>query len=186
MSGDLIGYARVSTGDQHLDMQIDALTEAGCVRVFTDTISGASSSRPGLDDLLDYIRGGDTLVVWKIDRLGRSVSHLVRVITELKDRQINFKSLTEPFDTTTAGGEFLFTVFSALAQMERSLAQERTKAGLAAARARGKRLGRPPSISQAELDLARQLRSHGASLADLGYKFGVSKTTMHRYLSEPE
>lgn len=183
--GNLIGYARVSTTGQSLDLQTDALEKAGCTKIFTDKVSGGKASRPGLDECLNYLRDGDTLVAWKIDRVGRSLAHLASVMTSLNERGISFKSLTEPLDTTTAGGEFIFHVFAAMAQMERSLNRERTLAGLEAAKQRGKKLGRPEALSQVELDLARRLRDEGASLSMLAKKFNVSKTTMHRRLSQP-
>lgn len=183
--GNLIGYARVSTTGQSLDLQTDALEKAGCTKIFTDKVSGGKASRPGLDECLNYLRDGDTLVAWKIDRVGRSLAHLASIMTSLNERGISFKSLTEPLDTTTAGGEFIFHVFAAMAQMERSLNRERTLAGLEAAKQRGKKLGRPEALSQVELDLARRLRDEGASLSMLAKKFNVSKTTMHRRLSQP-
>ena len=183
--GNLIGYARVSTTGQSLDLQTDALEKAGCTKIFTDKVSGGKVSRPGLDECLNYLRDGDTLVAWKIDRVGRSLAHLASVMTSMNDRGISIKSLTEPLDTTTAGGEFIFHVFAAMAQMERSLNRERTLAGLEAAKQRGKKLGRPEALSQVELDLARRLRDEGASLSMLAKKFNVSKTTLHRRLSQP-
>ena len=139
----LLGYARVSTGDQHPDLQVDALEAAGCYRVFVDTASGALAARPALDQLLDQLRPGDTLVVWKLDRLGRSLRHLVDTIAGLADRGVGFRSLQEQVDTTTSGGKLVFHIFAALAEFERDLVRERTSAGLAAARARGRTGGRP-------------------------------------------
>src|SRR5918911_5738013 len=136
--GHLLGYARVSTGDQNLDLQRDALTAAGCYRVFADTASGALTVRPELDRLLDQLRPGETLVVWKLDRLGRSLRHLVDTVTGLAERGIGFRSLQEAIDTTTPGGKLVFHVFAALAEFERDLIRERTSAGLAAARAPGR------------------------------------------------
>src|SRR3954467_1460073 len=135
-----IGYARVSTGEQTLDLQLDALQVAGCGKVYQETASGAKADRPVLDEVLSYLRTGDTLVVWRLDRLGRSLKHLIEVVAALAERGIGFKSLTEQIDTTTPGGKLIFHVFGALAEFERDLIQERTQAGLAAARARG-RLG---------------------------------------------
>src|SRR5215217_832683 len=140
--GHLLGYARVSTTDQHLQLQVDALTAAGCYRVFTETASGARTDRPTLDQVLDQLRPGDTLMVWKLDRLGRSLRHLVDTIAALADRSVGFRSLQEAIDTTTPGGKLVFHIFDALAEFERDLIRERTTAGLAAARARGKRGGR--------------------------------------------
>src|SRR6266699_5490211 len=139
----LIGYARVSTLEQTLDLQKDALTKAECSKIFTDTISGAKTERKGLDEALSFLREGDTLVVWKLDRLGRSLNHLIEIITALESKKIGFKSLTESIDTTTPGGKLIFHIFGALAQFERDLIRERTNAGLAAARARGRRGGHP-------------------------------------------
>jgi DNA invertase Pin-like site-specific DNA recombinase len=139
----LIGYARVSTFEQTLDLQQDALTKAGCEQTFTDTISGSVAERPGLQNALLYLREGDTLVVWRLDRLGRSLKHLIDTITTLHERDIGFRSLTENIDTTTSSGKLIFHVFGALAEFERDLIRERTQAGLAAARARGRHGGRP-------------------------------------------
>src|SRR5437588_9160914 len=139
----LIGYARVSTQDQTLHLQKDELEKAGCSHIFTDTLSGAKTERPGLYKALHYLREGDSLVVWKLDRLGRSLKHLIETITTLNNRKIGFKSLTENIDTTTSGGKLIFHIFGALAEFERDIIRERTKAGLAAARARGRLGGRP-------------------------------------------
>src|SRR5256884_9466727 len=139
----LIGYARVSTQDQNLHLQKDALTKAGCEKIFTDTISGSTQERKGLDEALSFLRSGDTLVVWKLDRLGRTMKHLIDTVTQLKDKGIGFKSLTENIDTTTPGGKLIFHVFGSLAEFERDLIRERTQAGLLAARARGRNGGRP-------------------------------------------
>src|SRR5213596_2012703 len=143
----LIGYARVSTQDQTLALQQDALTKAGCERVFSDTASGALAERQGLEEALEFARPGDTLVVWRLDRLGRSLRHLIDVITRLQGRRVGFKSLTEAIDTTTSGGKLVFHVFAALAEFERDVIRERTQAGLAAARARGRRGGHPRAAS---------------------------------------
>src|ERR671916_533654 len=145
-----IGYARVSTGEQTLDLQLDALKTAGCGKVYTETASGAKAERPGLDEVLGYLRQGDTLVVWRLDRLGRSLQHLIEVVAALAERGIGFKSLTEQIDTTTPGGKLVFHVFGALAEFERDLIRERTHAGLAAARARGRTGGRPKVLADAK------------------------------------
>src|SRR5437868_5865681 len=139
----LIGYARVSTQDQTLNLQRDALEKIGCSKIFTDTISGSTTERKGLDQALAYVREGDTLVVWRLDRLGRTLKHLIETITDLSKRHIGFKSLTENIDTTTSGGKLIFHIFGALAEFERDLIRERTQAGLLAARARGRLGGRP-------------------------------------------
>jgi DNA invertase Pin-like site-specific DNA recombinase len=141
----LIGYARVSTTEQTLNLQQDALTKAGCNKIFTDTASGAKTERIGLDEALNYVRKGDTLVVWRLDRLGRSLPHLITTMTDLENRGIGFKSLTENVDTTTSGGKLIFHIFGALAEFERNLIRERTQAGLTAARARGKKGAGPKS-----------------------------------------
>src|SRR5947209_11070097 len=135
----LIGYARISTQDQTLALQQDALRSSGCTQIFTDTASGAAQERPGLAEAISHCRSGDTLVVWRLDRLRRSLTHLIDTITGLKDKGIGFKSITEAIDTTTSGGKLIFHVFGALAEFERDIIRERTNAGLAAARARGKR-----------------------------------------------
>src|SRR2546423_6930213 len=155
----LIGYARVSTTDQTLDLQKDALEKAGCSHVFTDTISGATTERPGLEKAFAYLRQGDTLVVWRLDRLGRTLKHLIETITDFNKRHIGFKSLTENIDTTTPGGKLIFHVFGSLAEFERDLIRERTQAGLLAARARGRQGGRPksPFADEKKLDLARKM-----------------------------
>src|ERR671922_1848540 len=142
----LIGYARVSTHDQTLNLQQDALQKAGCNKIFTDTASGAKTERKGLEQALAYIRKGDTLVVWRLDRLGRSLPHLITTMTDLEERGIGFKSLTENIDTTTSGGKLIFHIFGALAEFERNLIKERTQAGLAAARTRGRNGGRPKAL----------------------------------------
>ena len=139
ISSMLIGYARVSTSDQTLDLQKDALEKAGCDRIFTETASGSKAERIGLEKALNYVRPGDTLVVWRLDRLGRSLPHLIETITSLNNRKIGFKSITESIDTTTSGGKLVFHIFGALAEFEREIIKERTKAGLTAARARGRR-----------------------------------------------
>jgi len=139
----LIGYARVSTQDQNLDLQLDALKQAGCELLFTDTLSGAKAERPGLKDTLSHLRRDDTLVVWKLDRLGRTTKGLIDLVEQLKERGIGFKSLQDNIDTSTPMGQFFFVVFSAIAELERSMIRERSKAGLLAAKARGRKGGRP-------------------------------------------
>src|SRR5438552_18405425 len=139
----LIGYARVSTSDQTVNPQTDALEKIGCAKIFTDVISGASTERKGLDEALSYVREGDTLVVCRLDRLGRSLKHLIETITKLNDRKIGSKSIQENIDTTTSGGKMIFHIFGALAEFERDIIKDRTNAGLRAARARGRLGGRP-------------------------------------------
>jgi DNA invertase Pin-like site-specific DNA recombinase len=181
----LIGYARVSTTEQHLHLQQDALVKAGCLKIFTDTISGAKSERKGLSEALDFIRGGDTLVVWRLDRLGRSLKDLIERITELHSRNIGFKSLTEQIDTTTSGGKLIFHIFGALAEFERDIIQERTNAGLTAARARGRQGGRPksPLSDERKLQMARQMyenKSH--SVRDICNALGIPRSTFYKYV----
>jgi DNA invertase Pin-like site-specific DNA recombinase len=155
--GHLLGYARVSTTDQLPQLQVDALNAAGCYRVFTEAASGARTDRPVLEQVLDQLRPGDTLVVWKLDRLGRSLRHLIDTVTGLAERGIGFRSLQEAIDTTTPGGKLVFHVFAALAEFERDLIRERTAAGLAAARARGHHGGRPSVLTAHKLRVAQEL-----------------------------
>ncbi|MDQ2785559.1 MAG: recombinase family protein [Chloroflexota bacterium] len=179
-----VGYARVSTFEQILDLQRDALTAAKCDRIFTDTMSGSRSDRPGLDQALDYLRDGDVLVVWRLDRLGRSLKYLIEVITRLHERGIGFRSLTEQIDTTTSGGKLIFHVFGALAEFERDIIRERTQAGLASARARGRMGGRPKKIgTPAKVAMAKALYADKLhSVAEICKSVGVSRATLYRYL----
>ncbi len=184
--GMLVGYARVSTQDQTLDLQRDALEGAGCERVFTDTISGARAERPGLDDVLSFLRPGDTLVVWRLDRLGRSLQHLLETVGRLQERGIGFRSITESIDTTSSGGKLIFHVFGALAEFERELIRERTQAGLAAARARGRKGGRPRSLDARKVAMARALHADKSnSIEDICKTLRVSRSTLYRYLEAP-
>lgn len=179
----LIGYARVSTDDQNLDLQRDALKKAGCEQIFTDRVSGTKANRPGLTEALSHLRSGDILVVWRLDRLGRSLRHLIDTITELQERGVGFKSLTENIDTTTSGGRLVFNIFASLAEFEREIIRERTQAGLTAARARGKLGGRPKALSESKAEMARQLyldRTH--SIAEICQTLGISRTTFYRYV----
>ena len=181
--GHAFGYARVSTGDQDARLQHDALAAAGCYKVFTDTASGALASRPELGKLLDQLRPGDTLVVWRLDRLGRSIRHLIDQLTELQDRGIEFRSLQENIDTGSSGGRLVFHIFASLAEFERDLISERTHAGLEAARARGRRGGRPPLLSGDKLRTARKLyEQQDMTVAQIGEVLGVSRTTVYRAL----
>jgi DNA invertase Pin-like site-specific DNA recombinase len=187
LNGRLIGYARVSTDDQDLTLQIDSLLGLGVSRdeIFTDKVSGGKTERPGLDSCLAHLQQGDTLVVWRLDRLGRSMHHLVELVDELRNRGIGFRSVSDGFiDTTSASGELIFHIFSALAQFERRLIQERTKAGLAAARARGRFGGRPPiDLDQAKVRAARRLHEdHTLNIDDICKTLNISKSTYYRYV----
>ena len=184
----LIGYARVSTQDQHLHLQHDALHHVGCEKVFTDTVGGTSAERRGLAAALDYLRPGDTLVVWRLDRLGRSLKHLIETVTDLRDRGIGFKSLTEQIDTTTPGGKLVFHVFGALAEFERDLIRERTRAGLAAARARGRLGGRPKKLETAAKVAMAQALYHDKrhAIAEICRTLGISRATLYRYIAIPK
>ncbi|MCH8080515.1 MAG: recombinase family protein [Proteobacteria bacterium] len=179
-----IGYARVSTEDQNSNLQLDALEAVGCDKIFRDEgISGAATTRPGLDKALAALQSGDVLVVWRLDRLGRSLSHLITIIEDLGKRGIGFKSLSEAIDTTTASGELLFHIMGSLAHFERKLISERTKAGLQAAKKRGKRLGRPPALSQEQLNHAvNMIRSGQETSSGMADIYGVDRTTLYRAL----
>lgn len=179
----LIGYARVSKLDQNLDLQKDALLQEGCEKICTDMVSGAKAARDGLSEALDFLRAGDTLVVWKLDRLGRSLKHLIEVVTDLEKREIGFRSLQESIDTTTRGGELIFHVFGALAEFERDLIRERTQAGLAAARARGRRGGRKRVLTDKQIAMAAALmQDPKTSVAEVCKTFNVSKATLYRHV----
>ena len=185
--GMLVGYARVSTEDQKLDLQEDALEKAGCDKFFTDVASGAKDERPGLAGAIAFLRPGDTLVVWKLDRLGRSLWHLIETVTALQARKVGFRSLQESIDTTTSGGKLVFHVFGALAEFERDLIRERTRAGLQAARARGRRGGRPRSLDATRLAQARSLHKDPANtIADICATLGISRATFYRHLPSDE
>lgn len=178
-----IGYLRTSTTDQKLDLQRDALAAAGCDRLFEDQISGRTVKRPGLAQALDFARAGDTLVVWRLDRLGRSVRDLLQIVMDLGDRGVGFRSLTESIDTTSAGGRLIFTIFGSIAEFERNLIVERTQAGLDAARRRGAKLGRPKSLSETDLAAARaMLRDDALSVRDVARRLGCSVPTLYRHL----
>src|SRR5712691_5154305 len=177
----LVGYARVSTHDQNLDLQLDALQKAGCEKIFTDKMSGAKA-RPGLDDALSFLRSGDALVVWKLDRLGRSLIDLVTIINTLKEREIHFKVLTENIDTSSPMGELYFHFTAALAQFERRRIRERTMAGLPAARARGRKGGRPRKLNGKQAELAaKMLDDPNNSIEEICEAFPhVSRRTLYR------
>jgi DNA invertase Pin-like site-specific DNA recombinase len=179
----LIGYARVSTADQTLDLQNDALHHAGCSKIFTDTASGAKAERIGLDEALDYARAGDTLVVWRLDRLGRSLRHLIETITSLANRGIGFKSITESIDTTTSGGKLIFHIFGALAEFERDIIRERTQAGLTAARARGRKGGRPRALTPRKAQMAMALyKDKTNTVGEICRTLHISRATLYRYI----
>ena len=181
-----IGYARISTGDQTLALQEDALKKAGCERLFQDIASGAKAERPGLAKALEQLRAGDTLVVWRLDRLGRSLQHLLVTLTDLDKRGIGFRSLTENIDTTTSGGRLVFHIFGSIAEFERDLIRERTTAGLTAARARGHKGGRPPAKAfrdPAAIAMARHLYFDTKTpVASICRQFGISRPTLYRYV----
>jgi DNA invertase Pin-like site-specific DNA recombinase len=177
----LIGYARVSTHEQTLNLQQDALKKAECSKIFTDVISGIKAERKGLDEALSYVRKGDTFVVWRLDRLGRSLPHLITTMTDLEERRIGFKSLTENIDTTTSGGKLIFHIFGALAEFERNLIRERTTAGLSAARARGRRGGRPKALRDKRVSIAQALYNNKQnSIAEICQTLKISKATLYR------
>jgi len=178
----LIGYARVSTDEQKLDLQLEALTQAGCGRVFTDQASGAAATRTGLNEALSHLRSGDTLAVWKLDRLGRTVKGLVELIAQLDGMGVQFRSLTDGIDTSTSAGRFFFHVMAALSQMERDLIRERTRAGLAAARARGRQGGRKRVMTDSKLESAKRLLSTGTSPKEVAQNLSVSVATLYRWL----
>lgn len=178
-----IGYARVSTDDQSLALQLDALKAAGCSRIFQDKgISGAARCRPALQEALSSLKPGDVLVTWRLDRLGRSLGHLIEMMGQLETQGVGFLSLTESIDTTTPGGMLIFHVMGALAQFERSLISERTKAGMRSAKTRGRTLGRPAKLAPQQVEDARRMQAEGTPLAMIAAVFGVSKLTVSRAL----
>lgn len=177
---ELLGYARVSTTSQDPALQVDALTEAGCSKIFTDRASGARAARPQLSELLSVASAGDTLVVWRLDRLGRSLPHLIELVTELEERGVGFRSLTEAIDTSTPGGKLVFHLFGALADFERSLIRERTLAGLESARQRGRVGGRPVALTTAKRTAAQKLLGEGHSVAEVAEILGVGRSTLYR------
>jgi DNA invertase Pin-like site-specific DNA recombinase len=178
----LIGYARVSTEDQNLELQLAALKRASCKRIFTDKVSGAKADRPGLRETLSHLRETDTLVVWKLDRLGRSVKGLVDLVNELQERHVHFKSLTDGIDTKTPAGRFFFHVMASLAQMERELIIERTRAGLEAAKRQGRVGGRKRRMTEGKVKAARKLLSSGTPPRDVAQSLGVSVPTLYRWV----
>lgn len=181
-----IGYARVSTKDQSFDLQVDALKKYGCEKIYREIISGAKAERAVLNDLMKNIRAGDILVVWKLDRLGRSLKHLVMLVNELMEKDIGLVSLNDPIDTSTTQGRFTFNIFASLAEFEREMARERTRAGLSAARARGRLGGRPKGLSkkaEATACAAEALYKEGIlSVQEIANKLGICKGTLYSYL----
>ena len=184
----LVGYARVSTQDQTLALQQDALEKAGCEKIFTDAASGAKAERKGLEGALAYVRKGDTLVVWRLDRLGRSLKDLIERITDLNNRKIGFKSITENIDTTTSGGKLIFHIFGALAEFERDVIRERTQAGLIAARARGRKGGRPKAKglnTPKKVAMAKALYADKTNtINDICKTLNISRATFYRRIKE--
>ncbi|MGH6802708.1 MAG: recombinase family protein [Methyloceanibacter sp.] len=178
----LIGYARVSTEDQKLDLQQRALRAAGCRRIYEDRVSGVAAHRPGLEDALAALRPGDVLAVWKLDRLGRSLPHLIEIIRQVGEKKAGFRSLSESIDTTTAGGRLVFHLMGSLAEFERALIAERTRAGLAAARKRGARLGRRPALAPSQIKHARLLIDKGESTTAVARTLNVGRSTLYRAL----
>lgn len=182
----LIGYARVSTKDQTVAAQLDALRKVECARIFQETASGANRDRPQLAAAIDYMREGDTLVVWKLDRLARSMKQLIETVEGLEKRGIGFRSLTETIDTTTAGGKLVFHVFAGLAEFERGLIRERTRAGLDAARAQGKKGGRPAKLNADDLKAAKaMLADPEINVEEVARRLGVSSATLYRHMPAP-
>lgn len=183
----ILGYARVSTKDQNLDLQIDALNKASCELLFKDTISGAKADRPALNKMLEQARKGDIIVVWKLDRLGRSLKHLIELISMFIDKGIGFKSLNDNIDTTTAQGRLIFNIFASLAEFEKDLISERTKAGLEAARSRGKQGGRPKGLSkQAQLTAMAcetLYKEKKLSISEICTQLNISRNTLYSYLN---
>lgn len=178
-----VGYARVSMEEQNLYMQEDALKSAGCEEIFTDIASGAKSQRPGLDKALNYVREGDTLIVWKLDRLGRSIQHLIQTITALQVRKISFKCLQENIDTSTSSGKLIFHIFSALAEFERDLIRERTHAGLKAARVRGRMGGRPPMLDSRQINrMIEMYDEQKNTVAEICKIYDISRPSFYNYL----
>lgn len=178
-----IGYARVSTDDQHLDLQRDALQQAGCCVIYEEAASGKNTTRPELEQCRKALRAGDTLVVWRLDRLGRSLPDLVQIVTDLEQRGIGFESLTEKIETGSAAGKLIFHVFAALAEFERGLIRERTQAGLAAARARGRAGGRKPKLDEQRVrEIKALLRDSDIQISEVARRYGISRTTLYKYV----
>lgn len=179
----LVGYGRVSTVDQNPALQEDALRAAGCEKLFLEKISSGKADRPQLAAALEYVRAGDTLVVWRLDRLARSLDQLIKTVNDLKARGISFKSLSDPIDTSTPGGVLVFHIFGSIAEFERAIIRERSKAGVAAAKARGRLGGRPAKLTGERVEHARNLLASGASVSAVARSMGVSRATVHRSLN---
>lgn len=178
-----IGYARVSTDDQHLDLQRDALTQAGCGVIYEEAASGKNAARPELEQCRKVLRAGDTLVVWRLDRLGRSLPDLVQIVADLERQAVGFESLAEKIETDSAAGKLVFHVFAALAEFERGLIRERTQAGLASARARGRVGGRKPKLDDQQVrEIKALLRDPDIQVADVARRYGVSRTTLYKHV----
>ncbi|MDQ7839259.1 MAG: recombinase family protein [Thermodesulfobacteriota bacterium] len=182
----LIGYARVSSDEQNLDLQLDTLRKAGCKKIFKDKLSGAKQDRPGLAEALQHLRTRDTLVIWKLDRLGRSVKGLIELVGKLQEEGVNFHSITDGIDTTTPAGRFFFHVMASLAQMERELLIERTRAGLAAAKSRGRVGGRKRLMTAGKVEAAKKLINEGMPPRDIAQSLGVSVPTLYRWCPASE
>jgi DNA invertase Pin-like site-specific DNA recombinase len=181
-----IGYARVSTQDQNLDLQLKALSDFGCAKIYKEKISGKTKDRPELNNLLSQLRAGDSVVVWKLDRLGRSIKDLIHLVELFKSTDVNFVSITDSIDTSTAMGRFTFNLFASLAQFEREIIRERTNAGLSAARAKGRKGGRPSGLSKEKVKIAEQIKilfDSGKNIADIKETFKVSPATIYRYIN---
>lgn len=179
----MFGYARVSTDQQDHALQLDALRQAGCERIFTETASGAKADRPELAKLLEQVRSGDQICVWRLDRLARSLRHLIELADQLQQRGVALRSVTESIDTSTPSGRFLFNILGALGQMEREIIVERTRAGLAAAAARGRRGGRPATLDEAKVRAAKAMLASGnMTAAEVAQQLGCASSTLYRYL----
>lgn len=181
-----IGYARVSTGLQNLDLQEDSLKSVGCDKIFTDKISGAKSKRPGLENTIEFAREGDTIVVWRLDRLGRNMQDLITIVNQLNERGISFYSIQEniTLDKTSSTGQLMFHLFAAFAEFERNLILERSEAGRQAARARGRFGGRPEKLSKQDIELLKTLVDNGTAIKTVAEQWNVSRTTVYRYLNK--
>jgi DNA invertase Pin-like site-specific DNA recombinase len=182
----LIGYTRVSTNDQNLDLQLDALNKAGCKKIFSDKVSGGQKTRFGLDDALSHLREGDTLVVWKLDRLGRTVRHLIELVERLEENNVHFQSITDGIDTKTPAGRFFFHIMASLAQMERELLIERTRAGLTAAKERGRIGGRKRVMTPGKVEAAQKLLAEDMPPREVAHNLGVSIPTLYRWCPAAE